>query len=108
LQDLLKKHLTGHSDHGSSKKQKDPLEARHAPVALGARKPAVSIDAKSGETHPRHRISRDGYYRGRKVIQTKADAAAVRRIARAARRRFAPPADLTRTVSAPFILPSTP
>jgi large subunit ribosomal protein L32 len=38
--------------------------------------PAVSIDAKSGETHSRHRISRDGYYRGKKVLQTKADVAA--------------------------------
>jgi large subunit ribosomal protein L32 len=38
--------------------------------------PAVSIDAKSGETHSRHRISRDGFYRGRKVLQTKADIAA--------------------------------
>ena len=28
------------------------------------------------ETHLRHRISRDGYYRGRTVIETKADAAA--------------------------------
>ncbi len=37
--------------------------------------PAVSIDSKSGETHSRHRISREGYYRGRKVLQTKADAA---------------------------------
>ena len=38
--------------------------------------PAVSIEAKSGETHSRHRISRDGFYRGKKVLQTKADAAA--------------------------------
>jgi large subunit ribosomal protein L32 len=38
--------------------------------------PAVSIDSKSGESHARHRISRDGFYRGRKVLQTKADAAA--------------------------------
>jgi len=38
--------------------------------------PAVSVDAKSGETHARHRISREGYYRGRKVLKTKADAAA--------------------------------
>jgi large subunit ribosomal protein L32 len=35
---------------------------------------AVSVDAKTGETHLRHRISRDGFYRGRKVIETKADA----------------------------------
>ncbi|MGP0084489.1 MAG: 50S ribosomal protein L32 [Steroidobacteraceae bacterium] len=39
-------------------------------------KPAVSIDAKSGETHLRHRFSREGFYRGRKVLETKADAAA--------------------------------
>ncbi|HLW23781.1 MAG TPA: 50S ribosomal protein L32 [Steroidobacteraceae bacterium] len=38
--------------------------------------PAVSVDAKSGESHARHRISREGYYRGRKVLETKADAAA--------------------------------
>jgi large subunit ribosomal protein L32 len=38
--------------------------------------PVVSIDAKSGETHARHRISRDGFYRGKKVLQTKADAEA--------------------------------
>ena len=38
--------------------------------------PAVSIDAKSGETHLRHRISPDGYYRGKKVLETKADTAA--------------------------------
>jgi large subunit ribosomal protein L32 len=38
--------------------------------------PAVSIDFKSGETHSRHRISRDGFYRGRKVLETKADIAA--------------------------------
>jgi large subunit ribosomal protein L32 len=35
--------------------------------------PAVSIDSKSGETHSRHRISRDGFYRGKKVLKTKAD-----------------------------------
>jgi large subunit ribosomal protein L32 len=38
--------------------------------------PAISVDAKTGETHLRHRISRDGFYRGRKVIETKADAEA--------------------------------
>ena len=39
--------------------------------ALG--KPALSVEPKSGETHLRHRISRDGYYRGRKVLETKND-----------------------------------
>jgi large subunit ribosomal protein L32 len=32
------------------------------------RRPALSVDPKSGETHLRHRITPDGYYRGRKVI----------------------------------------
>lgn len=34
---------------------------------------ALSIDATTGETHLRHHITADGYYRGRKVIVTKAD-----------------------------------
>ena len=32
--------------------------------------PAVSVDPTSGETHLRHHVSPDGYYRGRKVIDT--------------------------------------
>jgi large subunit ribosomal protein L32 len=34
--------------------------------------PALSVDPTSGETHLRHRVSRDGYYRGKKVIDTPA------------------------------------
>ena len=34
---------------------------------------ALSIDPTSGETHRRHRISPDGYYRGKKVIETAID-----------------------------------
>ncbi len=34
------------------------------------RKPALSVDATTGETHARHRITPDGFYRGRKVIDT--------------------------------------
>lgn len=30
--------------------------------------PTLSIESTSGETHRRHHISADGYYRGRKVI----------------------------------------
>lgn len=33
-------------------------------------KETLAIDKTSGETHRRHHISRDGYYRGRKVIET--------------------------------------
>jgi large subunit ribosomal protein L32 len=32
-------------------------------------KPALSKDPTTGETHLRHRVSRDGFYRGRKVIE---------------------------------------
>ena len=30
--------------------------------------PTLSIDPTSGETHIRHHVTADGYYRGRKVI----------------------------------------
>lgn len=32
-------------------------------------RPALSIDPTSGETHLRHHVTADGYYRGRRVIQ---------------------------------------
>jgi len=35
--------------------------------------PALSIEPTSGETHMRHQVSPDGYYRGRKVVNTKND-----------------------------------
>ena len=35
--------------------------------------PALSTDPTSGETHLRHRISRDGYYRGKRVIEAPVD-----------------------------------
>ena len=37
------------------------------------RRPALSVDPQSGETHLRHRITPDGYYRGRKVIDVPGD-----------------------------------
>ncbi|MDZ4811748.1 MAG: 50S ribosomal protein L32 [Pseudomonadota bacterium] len=33
----------------------------------------VSIDKVSGESHLRHHVTKDGFYRGKKVLQTKAD-----------------------------------
>ena len=32
-------------------------------------RPALSQDPQSGETHLRHRITPDGFYRGRRVIE---------------------------------------
>jgi large subunit ribosomal protein L32 len=33
---------------------------------------ALSVDAATGETHRRHHVSPDGYYKGRQVIKTAA------------------------------------
>jgi large subunit ribosomal protein L32 len=35
----------------------------------GLTKPALSNDPQSGETHLRHRITPDGFYRGKRVIE---------------------------------------
>ncbi len=35
------------------------------------KKSTLSIDKISGETHRRHQVTADGYYRGRKVLETK-------------------------------------
>ncbi len=37
------------------------------------KKSALSVDKTSGETHRRHHVTADGYYRGRKVLETKAE-----------------------------------
>jgi large subunit ribosomal protein L32 len=34
--------------------------------------PALSTDAATGETHRRHHVSPDGYYKGRQVVNTAA------------------------------------
>jgi large subunit ribosomal protein L32 len=33
--------------------------------------PSLSVDATTGETHRRHHVTDDGYYRGRQVIADK-------------------------------------
>jgi len=42
---------------------------RRSHDALNA--PAVSVEPDSGETHLRHNVSPDGYYRGRKIVTAK-------------------------------------
>jgi large subunit ribosomal protein L32 len=36
----------------------------------GLRKQALSVDSTTGETHRRHHVSPQGFYRGRKVVET--------------------------------------
>ena len=50
-------------------------KSRKTPSTRGMRRshdalkpPTLSIEPTSGETHRRHHVSPDGYYRGRKVI----------------------------------------
>ena len=52
-----------------SRKTPSKRGMRRAHDALG--KPTLSVDPPSGETHRRHHISADGFYRGKKVIETR-------------------------------------
>lgn len=35
--------------------------------------PTLSVDSTSGETHRRHHVTADGFFRGKKVVDTKSD-----------------------------------
>ena len=55
-------------------------KSRRTPSTRGMRrshdrltKPALSVDPQSGETHLRHRITPDGFYRGTRVIEKPAE-----------------------------------
>lgn len=39
----------------------------------GLKSPALSIDQTSGETHLRHHVTPEGYYKGRKVIESQGE-----------------------------------
>ena len=52
-----------------SRKSRSKRNMRRAHDALTSK--AISIDATSGETHIRHHITKDGYYRGKKVLKAK-------------------------------------
>lgn len=52
-----------------SKKSPSRRGMRRAHDAL--RGPTLSIEPTSGETHRRHHVSPDGYYRGRKVVENR-------------------------------------
>jgi large subunit ribosomal protein L32 len=52
-----------------NRKTRSKRDMRRSHDALSG--PTLSVDASTGETHRRHHISPDGFYRGRKVIATK-------------------------------------
>ena len=49
-----------------NKKSRSARGMRRSHVALSAS--ALSVDKTTGETHLRHHVSPDGFYRGRQVI----------------------------------------
>ena len=49
-----------------NKKYRSARDMRRSHDALSA--PALSVDKSTGETHLRHHVSPDGFYRGRQVI----------------------------------------
>ena len=51
-------------------------KSRKTPSRRGMRRshdalkgPTLTVDANSGETHVRHHVTADGYYRGRRVVE---------------------------------------
>lgn len=54
-----------------SRKTRSRRGMRRSHDALGTT--ALSVDESSGETHRRHNVTADGFYRGRKVVPGKDD-----------------------------------
>jgi len=51
-------------------------KSRKTPSRVGMRRshdklkgPSISVDPTTGETHLRHRVTADGFYRGKQVIE---------------------------------------
>ena len=53
-----------------SKKSRSRRGMRRSHDALDTNSIALSTDATSGETHRRHHVTADGFYRGKKVVET--------------------------------------
>ncbi|OGV25406.1 MAG: 50S ribosomal protein L32 [Legionellales bacterium RIFCSPHIGHO2_12_FULL_37_14] len=50
-----------------NKKSRAKRDMRRSHDALT--EPTLSVDPVTGETHRRHHMTRDGYYRGRQVVK---------------------------------------
>jgi large subunit ribosomal protein L32 len=48
-----------------SRSHRDKRRTHHKAIA-----PTLSVDKSTGETHIRHHMTKDGYYRGRQIIET--------------------------------------
>ncbi len=54
-----------------NRKTRSKRGMRRSHDALGG--PTLSVDPTTGEKHRRHHVSADGFYRGRKVVETNDD-----------------------------------
>jgi len=54
-----------------SKKSRSRRDMRRSHDALSG--PTLSVDATTGETHRRHHVSADGFYRGQQVVNKQGD-----------------------------------
>ncbi|MDI3326242.1 50S ribosomal protein L32 [Pontibacterium granulatum] len=54
-----------------SKKSRSMRGMRRSHDALSG--PTLSVDATTGETHRRHHVSADGFYRGQQVVNKQGD-----------------------------------
>jgi large subunit ribosomal protein L32 len=54
-----------------NRKTRSKRDMRRSHDALG--NPTLSIDPTTGETHRRHHVTADGFYRGRKVIASRVE-----------------------------------
>ena len=51
-----------------NKKSRSRRDMRRSHDSLGA--PTLSVDNVTGETHLRHHMTEDGYYRGRQILSS--------------------------------------
>ena len=54
-----------------NRKTRAKRDSRRAHDSLAA--PALSVDSMTGETHRRHHMTPDGFYKGRRVIAQRED-----------------------------------
>jgi large subunit ribosomal protein L32 len=54
-----------------NRKTRSKRGMRRSHDSLGG--PTLSVDSVSGEKHHRHHVSADGFYRGKKVVETNND-----------------------------------
>lgn len=50
-----------------------PSRRGHRRSHSNVKKPTLSVDFETGETHIRHHVTANGFYRGKKVVDTSED-----------------------------------